>query len=218
VNGINLMVTEFISVHPHIASKDMPAIGALAGQDGAVVVFTSKHAVNAVADFIDRTAPTGVAPSWKVYCLSPVTQHTVAARFPGAIIEGRGNDATGLADVIIRQPVTEVHFFCGNKRRDALPEALREKGITVHEWVVYETALRPRRVAEDYEGIVFFSPSAVESFFAVNQPGADTVCFAIGRTTGDAAGSHLRRPAILSPAQDAATMIGTVINYYKDKA
>jgi hypothetical protein len=52
---------------------------------------------------------------------------------------GSSCDAAALADVIIKDGVKEVHFFCGTIRRDVLPHTLRKANILVEEIVVYQT-------------------------------------------------------------------------------
>ena len=71
----------------------------------------------------------------------------------------------------------EVIFFCGNLRRNDLPDALRQKGITVREITVYQTSLTPVTIEKEYDAVLFFSPSAAESFFSKNSLPAKTVLF-----------------------------------------
>ncbi|NJE06735.1 hypothetical protein E3E36_11450 [Thermococcus sp. M36] len=54
-------------------------------------------------------------------------------------IQSRGKNALDLANSIIEQSIQLVVFFCGNIRRDELPETLAAKGVEVKEVVVYET-------------------------------------------------------------------------------
>ena len=58
-----------------------------------------------------------------------------------------------------------VTFFCGNQRRDTLPDKVRAAGIKVEELVVYETVELPLKVTDHYDAILFYSPSGVRSFF-----------------------------------------------------
>jgi uroporphyrinogen-III synthase len=81
---------------------------------------------------------------------------------------------------------TSFIFFCGNKRLDNLPLGLLEAGFAVEEFVVYETVLTPHKINREYDIFLFFSPSAVESFFRVNNWNAKNVAVSIGHTTSDA--------------------------------
>lgn len=49
-----------------------------------------------------------------------------------------------------------VTFFCGNKRRDELPEILTEQGIEVTEIESYQTQLTPRKLDEKNNGGIVF--------------------------------------------------------------
>ena len=76
-------------------------------------------------------------------------------------------------------------FFCGNIRRDVLPEALRLAQITLDEIEVYKTILTTHKIDFTPDGILFFSPSAVESYLKENKI-EDENCFCIGNTTAQA--------------------------------
>ncbi|HSP83445.1 MAG TPA: uroporphyrinogen-III synthase, partial [Gillisia sp.] len=77
-------------------------------------------------------------------------------------------------------------FFCGDKRRDDIPLILKEKNIAVLEIEVYKTQLVPKKFDQKFDGILFFSPSAVQSFMMANHPGESSV-FCIGTTTASEA-------------------------------
>lgn len=214
--GIDLEVTEFITVHPLIPEPDQAFLEALSARDGAVIVFTSKHAVTTVADFLDGLGTPDAGPSWDIYCISRVTLEITRKRFPRSRIKGNGSYASGLAALILENKgIREVCFLCGNKRRDTLPDSLRAGGVSVREITVYETVLTPHQVSGSYDGILFFSPSGVESFFSSNRvTDPATHFFAIGRTTGEAIRTWSRNPLIVSGEQDAEVLISTVIDYY----
>lgn len=216
--NIYVQVQDFISVQPHIRKEDIPLIISLIQQDMPSVIFTSKHAVNILADFIAQQKEGCISIKWKIYCIAEVTLQAAVLRFPDAVIDGENAYASGLADIVSHQKnIKEVWFFCGDIRRDILPDKLRENGIAVNEIPIYKTKLTPQPAAANYDGIVFFSPSAVESFFSMNKPGKDTVCFAIGNTTAAAIKNKVSNKIIISGKQEAQAMIQTVMDYYKQK-
>ncbi len=154
-------------------------IKALASQT-VTVVFTSMNGAEAVIDILCKTI---LQPLWKIYCIGAATQSSIRDYFVSATIAGTGKNATELSETIINDNAKEVVFFCGNQRRDELPEQLQKNSIRVEEIVVYETNETPVKVDKEYNGVMFFSPSAVKSFFSVNSIPADTVLFSIGNTT-----------------------------------
>jgi uroporphyrinogen-III synthase len=76
-------------------------------------------------------------------------------------------------------------FFSGNLRRENLPEALKAANIKFNEIKVYETSLTPQKIKTPIDAILFFSPSAVESYLKDNTIKKET-CFCIGETTASA--------------------------------
>ncbi len=78
---------------------------------------------------------------------------------------------------------TSFLFFCGNHRLDTLPLGLRDAGFVVEEYIVYRTELTPHKTVRDYACILFFSPSAVQSYFTVNNWNTGMVAVSIGPTT-----------------------------------
>jgi uroporphyrinogen-III synthase len=212
--GIRLDVAPFITVKPSLGPGVEAEIRRVAGLRTAVI-FTSKHAVIAVADALKKTTPVVTPPAWEIWCVSPVTARIARSYFPLQTVHDGGAYASEVARQILERPeIGEVYFFCGEKRRETLKEQLTPKGITVHEIIVYETVLTPQTIHEPYQGILFFSPSAVESFFSRNTPPAGTVYFAIGRTTAAALQETTSGPVVTSPATEADTLVQTAITYF----
>ena len=149
---------------------------------GIVAIFTSANAVEAVA-----AVKGDHKPRWKIYCIGDATATLVQKHFGENAIAGKAGNAQSLANVILQLPViADVVYFCGDKRRPELPKKLTAHGIRLREVIVYETHLTPHVVEKKYDGILFFSPSSVESFFSVNEIDSDVLLFAIGNTTGEA--------------------------------
>lgn len=81
---------------------------------------------------------------------------------------------------------TVFSFFCGNRRVEILPAGLKAKGFSVNEYIVYETALTPHKIVKEYDAVLFFSPSAVDSFFKVNTWRREMMAVSIGHSTSAA--------------------------------
>ncbi len=94
--------------------------------------------------------------------------------------------ASDLAEIITLIYSNESYtFFSGNLRKETLPKALKEANIQFNEIQVYETTLTPHKLNIAVEGILFFSPSGVESYLSENKIKKET-CFCIGETTAEA--------------------------------
>jgi uroporphyrinogen-III synthase len=193
-NGIDIITEKFIHIQPVNITTALPPAN-------SVVIFTSANAVMA-SDI-----------AWQVYCLNGATQEAVKERLPHAKVMAVAANATALAQQIIQHNITSAVFFCGNIRRNELPDLLQQHGIALEEVIVYETTEVPVVTTNDYDGIFFFSPSGVKSYFTVNTPPASAICFAIGNTTANALKEHTTNKIII--CQDAQ-MVQTAISYFKN--
>ncbi len=174
------------------------------------VVFTSSMAVESVITFLD-----GEIPEWKIYCIGTRTKQKAEQYFGAGMIAGSAANATALATLIIEDAGTdEVVFFCGNLRRDELPMLLEEESIQVTEVEVYTTKMVSKKIDGVYDAVIFFSPSAVESFFQSNHLNASVKIFAIGATTKSAVNDHCDNTVYMSSQPDKTELIEKAIAYF----
>lgn len=198
--GIGIEAIPFITTEP----VEQPALEGLLNRP-LTAVFTSKNAVNAMGEKGGN--------DWKIYCIGKMA----AIRFGDDAIAGTAASATELAEKIIRTTdKREIYFFCGDRRRDELPDLLRKEGVIVHELIVYRTIATPHRVARRYDGISFYSPSAVDSFFSVNTVAQETPLFAIGETTAEAIRRSCSNPVVVGQRENPGKedLIRLMIEYF----
>jgi uroporphyrinogen-III synthase len=195
----------------------------LLGPQALTAVFTSTNAVDAVASHLETiTVGNSVSDSggttsnlpWRIFCIGAATRRLVEARFGPQSVAGIAPSAAALAEVILNHPPPEVFFFCGDQRREELPKRLAAAGVHVHELVVYETIQAPHKVVGSYDGIIFFSPSAVHSFFSLNSTSEKTILFAIGTTTADTIRTYVKNPVITSTVPEKESLVRQMIGYY----
>ena len=177
------------------------------------IVFTSSNAVKAL-ELILKQAHEKLNDK-NIFCLSGRTKEAVQKTFPNNQIHAEARNAEELAHVVVAETVKEVIFICGNKRRDTLPEILNAAGIHCTDIVVYDTEEAPKKMDEDFDAVLFFSPSAVNSFFRYNQVADATVCFAIGETTAASLKEKNIENIITSPYPQEDQLFETLINYFK---
>lgn len=202
-------VVPFISIEPVLPEVLRPGLEALLRRQ-LHVVFTSGNAVKAVA-----AATGGIAPNWKLFSIEGVTSKSVAAHFGAERLAGTAFSGAGLADVITGSgDVQEVVFFCGDLRRDELPGMLVNSNIAVHEIVVYHTVATPSRVDSHYDAILFFSPSAVESYLRQNKINEEAVCFAIGNTTADSIKNIVANTVLVAHPPQKEKLVEMLLAYY----
>jgi uroporphyrinogen-III synthase len=176
----------------------------------ATVVFTSMNAVDAVTMQLD-----GQQPHWNIFCIGNTTNKLVQHYFGNESVAGTADSAAELAGLIVeKNDIGEVIFFCGDKRRDELPEILRKNDIEVNEIVVYQTLAVPHKIEKQYHGILFFSPSAVESFFSINKLPATTLLFAIGNTTANEIKKYTGNKIITGDEPGKENLVNKMIEHF----
>jgi uroporphyrinogen-III synthase len=174
------------------------------------VVFTSRNAVDAVSSYLSNKKP-----DWKIFCIGSTTKKLVKESFGENSIVATADSASNLADVMIGQKnIYSVIFFCGHKRRDELPDKLAKHNIEVNEIEVYKTLETPHIANKNYDAILFYSPSAVNSFFSINKINEQTILFAIGNTTANEIKKYCANKIIISKEPEKELLAGEVINYF----
>ncbi len=172
-------------------------------------VFTSANAINAMSG-IFKTA----RPGWDIYCIGNATKKAVSEYFDTSSIKGIAFDGEELAKVIHADKVSNVVFFCGDKRLDALPGYLYRHDIMVREIVVYRTRETPEQMVKHYQAVMFYSPNGVNSFFRVNKIWPHTVLFAIGNTTAMALRAKTQNEIIIADTPSKENLVDKVIEHF----
>jgi uroporphyrinogen-III synthase len=109
-------------------------------------------------------------------------------------------------------------FFCGNIRRNTVTDFFSENKIAYNEFVLYETILNPHKIKKTFDGVLFFSPSGVNSFLEKNSLKNKT-CFCIGTTTAKALKNKPevsgQKNIVIASQPTVENVIDEVIKYYK---
>jgi uroporphyrinogen-III synthase len=215
-NGIDIVEQEFISVKPILSHEILNQIIELAKSGLLNIVFTSSNAVTAFENYL-HVGDTFYLFDWKIFCLSGKTKESVInSPHIGKNIIDEAQNAFELSKKIIEHKVEEVIFPCGNKRREELPSILKNASVKVHEIVIYETIETPTVTTDDMDAILFFSPSAVKSFFSVNQLKKNTICFAIGETTAKSIADFTDNKITTSEFPSQEIMMSSVNLYFQN--
>jgi len=149
-------------------------------------IFTSKNAVKAIA----QTKLT----LQHCFCVGEKTK--ILLEELGYIVVETAKNALELAEIIAQKYNNESFlFFCGNMRRNELPDYLEQNKIELKEQVVYKTKMIEKKIDRSYDGILFFSPSAVQSYCSENSLD-NTVAFCIGTTTAAEAKQYTQQIVI----------------------
>lgn len=148
------------------------------------LIFTSQNAVLSFIENLGSGETLSLLQQKNVFCVGLKTKALLEEN--GFNVMAYTGYAADLAEIISliygREKFT---FFSGNLRRDTLPDALTKANVVFNEIQVYETLLTPQKITAPLDGIMFFSPSAVESYLKNNKIKKE-MCFCIGTTTAEA--------------------------------
>lgn len=177
------------------------------------LIFTSKNAVKSIL----KNKKIEDLKKKKCFCVGTKTKLFLEKN--GFSVTVVSVDANALAETIIKNYSEESFtFFSGTIRKDILPKKLSDSSILFNEITVYETLLQPKKNVLETAAILFFSPSAVESYLQLNKIGNQT-CFCIGNTTAKAVTNSAEVPEsnlIIAPQPTVESVIEAVITHYND--
>jgi uroporphyrinogen-III synthase len=105
----------------------------------------------------------------------------------------------------------EVTYFCSDLRLDDLPTILEENNIKVQEVEAYQTKFDALKIEDTVEGIMFYSPSTVQSYLEKNKP--QGIAFCIGDTTATEANKHFN-DVRMAKVPTVESVIELVNEYY----
>ena len=116
-------------------------------------------------------------------------------------------------DIVDNHNQTNFTFIGGEMRRKELVRILKNRAIQLNEYNVYSTSLFPCEIELKYNGILFFSPSAVQSYVLKNTITTEQL-FCIGNTTANEAKQYSTNINI-AQNQTIESVIELVKTHYK---
>lgn len=203
-NRIDIIVHSFIDTEP-IAN---PSISNYTDQP-ITAIFTSMNAVDSVVDQLKNKKV-----NWKTAAIGNTTKELASKHFGNLV--ATGNNASELAINLIKEDGPFV-FFCGDQRRNELPEIFHRHNKPLTELVVYRTIKQSSSIKPGFDGILFYSPSAVDSFFESNSLNNSVTVFAIGSTTADTIRRYVNNKVIVANQPGKENLVRTMIEYYNNK-
>jgi hydroxymethylbilane synthase len=161
------------------------------------VIITSQNAVEAILHSYTKEE----LKFKNIFCVGRRTKKLIESKI-GKVTHVARN-AEKLASYLIENIKSKkVTYFCSNIRLDFLPKELSKNGFEIQEIEAYQTISSPVKIDENTDGVLFFSPSGVESFIKENA--TNTIAFCIGETTAIAAKKHFDKVEIANlPSVDS---------------
>ncbi|MEO8254180.1 MAG: uroporphyrinogen-III synthase [Flavobacterium sp.] len=178
------------------------------------LIFSSQ---NAVLSLMEQSG-WEILKTKTVFCVGIKTKELLEAN--GFTVSVYMDYASELAEIITLIYNKESYtFLSGNLRMETLPKALKNAGITFNEIEVYQTTLAPFKISEQekFDGILFFSPSAVESYLKNNKIKKE-ICFSVGTTTAKALASNKIKNIVIAQIPTIEDVIIEVIQYYNPES
>ena len=172
------------------------------------VVITSQNGVEALLNSFTRDEM-----NFKnIYCVGRRTKKLIENRIGKVTHVAKNAQKLGehLANQLENKKVT---YFCSSLRLDSLPTFLSNEGIIVNEVEAYKTMLSSEKIDNEVSGVLFYSPSGIESYLEENS--IDKVAFCIGETTAAEARKHFDKVEVANlPSVDS--LLELVNNYYSN--
>jgi uroporphyrinogen-III synthase len=172
------------------------------------LIFTSQNAVQSVL----LHPKCDQLKTKNVFCVGLKTKILLSENgFNVVAYNGYAEDLAAIITLIYNQE--SYTFFSGNLRKNTLPDALKEAQIKFNEIKVYQTSFTPQKIKTPIDCILFFSPSAVESYLKDNTIKKET-CFCIGETTANAL-QKITKSIIIAQNPSIESVIENCINEYQ---
>jgi uroporphyrinogen-III synthase len=177
------------------------------------VAFTSANAVNY---FFENNRAADLIAGKQIFALQGKTTGSLLSRGITANLQAASADE--LADEIVKGKTCKaVLHICGEMRLPVLESKLKQAGLNYAEMVIYQTIVQTaKKIDESFDAILFFSPSGVEGFTALNDSGK-AVCCCIGKTTANALKDKNNTARIILPEQPSpSSMLSAVKVYFQN--
>lgn len=186
------------------------------------VIFTSQNTVMAYLKYLHKNATPNKESDQKKAVHSRIKAYCVGEKTK-ALLEKNGVEVVTfthygaeLAQILVTQYQQETFLFlCGNKRRYEIPTRLKENKIDFKEQVLYGNYPNPQAFSTTFDGILFFSPTGIESYSIQNSI-ENSVAFCIGTTTAEEAKKHTSN-IIIAEKPTVESVLEKVVEYYKSK-
>lgn len=173
------------------------------------VVFTSQNAVQSLLNSFSKQE----LNFENIYCVGRRTKRLIEKNI-GKVTHVE-NSSEKLANYMVKNTKNrEVTYFTGNLRREELPSILEKNQFVVNEIECYKTVLTPNKIEDKYTGILFYSPTGIESFLQENKTDGK-VAFCIGDTTANEAKKYFTE-VVTANVSTIENVLQSVNKYFKN--
>ncbi len=171
-------------------------------------IITSQNAWKVLHTYFE----TSVLKEKQFFCVGEKTRQAIEKEGCKVILQKKNAEVLAL-EISKLYPHLSFDFFCGNLRRNELPNLLNENQLNWQEHIIYHTIFDSILIPNKADCILFFSPSAIKSYFEQNSNQKETY-FCIGETTGQILKQYTNH-TIIANSQTIESVIDSVIKHYK---
>jgi len=201
VNGIECIQHNFIEFKPVDFNPELINLGPNNW------IITSQTAWSFLKEKIDQK----ILGHKTFFCVGEKTRAEIESEGYPVFLAAK-NSKTLAKSILAEHPKKSFQYFCGDQRMTYLPTLFQKHNIDWYENVIYETLMTSKKIDEPLDGVLFYSPSGVNSYFETNLY-HDEVCFCIGSTTSISAEEHSDN-IIISENSTYESVIDSVIKHY----
>ena len=170
------------------------------------VVITSQNGVEAILNSFTKDE----IKFKNIFCVGRRTKKLIENRI-GKVAHVAKN-ALKLAEYIAKETdIKTVSYFCSDLRLDVLPSYLQENNVVVNEIEAYKTMLSSVKMTASVSGVLFYSPSGIDSYLKDNN--TDKIAFCIGETTAVKARKHFDNVQV-AKMPDVDSVLALVNSHY----
>ena len=176
------------------------------------IIFTSKNAVEII---LKNSIIKNNLANKDIYCVGKSTAELIKKNNLNLIkSEDNSKNLSKFILANFKNSKNSFTYFSGKKRIRELENNLKKNNINIIVHEIYDTLLTPLKINDLYDGVIFYSPSAVKSFFKGNNSLNNTYGFCIGNTTAKELSNYSNRFSV-AKSNSEENMLESINKYFK---
>ena len=176
------------------------------------IIFTSKNAVKII---LKNSLIKNKLTNKNVFCVGKSTAELIIKNNLNLIkSEDNSKNLSKFILANFKSSKNSFTYFSGKKRLQELENNLKKNSINIITHEVYDTFLTPIKINDLYDGVIFYSPSAVKSFFKGKNSLNNTYGFCIGNTTAKELNNYSNRFSV-AKSNSEENMLESINKYFK---
>ena len=176
------------------------------------IIFTSKNAIKII---LKNSLIKNKLINKNIYCVGKSTAELIIKNNLNLVRSE--NNSKNLSKFILanfKSSKSSFTYFSGKKRLQELENSLKKNNINIIIHEIYDTLLTPLKINDFYDGVLFYSPSAVKSFFKGKNSLNKTYGFCIGNTTAKELNNYSNRYSV-AKSNSEENMLVSINKYFK---